>query len=67
MKAFTAGASSNNLSKIVSSENSSFCGCVNLRIDLMINGTSMLLLRSPKRVPSNHSFVAKLFLFKSLS
>ena len=67
VKAFTAGPSSNNLSKIVSSENSSFCGCVNLRIRLMINGTSMLLLRSPKRVLSNDSFVAKLFLFKSLS
>ena len=67
LTAFTAGASSSNLSKNATSENSPFCGCVNLRSRIMINGTSMLLLRSSKRVPSNDSFDSKLFLFKSLS
>ena len=43
VKAFTAAASNSNLSKTVRSENITFCGCVNFRTCLMINGTSMLL------------------------
>ena len=61
LTAFPAGASSINLSKNATSENIPFCGCVNLRSRLMINGTSMLLLRSSKRALSNDSFVPNCF------
>ena len=52
LTAFTAGGSNSDLSKTATSESSTFCGSVNLRSRLMINGTSMLLLRSSKRVLS---------------
>ena len=53
LTSFEVGASNTNLTKTVMLENRTFCGYVNLRIHVMMNGMSMLVLRSSKNIPSN--------------
>ena len=67
LTSFEVGASNTNLVKTAMLENRTFCGYVNLRIHVMINGTSMLVLRSSKNIPSNDSCVSKLLISIKIS
>ena len=62
---FVLGPSNSKLIKSVTSDNRTFCGCANLRSRLMMNVTSVLVLRSSKSALSNDSCVSELFLFRS--